>query len=319
LNEFDLIRRFFCDQPVRRPDVSLGIGDDAAIVIVPPDRELVVASDMLVAGIHFPELTDAYSIGHKALAVNLSDMAAMGADPTWFTLSISLPSADTDWLSNFTAGLLRLGSQYNVELIGGDTTRGPLTVSIQILGTVPHGQALRRSGAQPGDRVYVTGCLGDAALGLSQVQGKVQLPEEYRETVVSRLNRPSPRIAAGIELRGIASACIDISDGLVADLGHVLAASSVAARIEVNRVPLSPAYQCAFPQFGWTPALSGGDDFELCFTVPPVHQAELRNRSSRLGVPVHEIGVVESGSGLRLLNEHGAEIKVDKAGFDHFQ
>jgi len=319
LNEFDIIRKYFSAQPVSRPDVVLGIGDDAALVTVPPDHELVVATDMLVAGVHFPESTDARSIGHKALAVNLSDLAAMGADPAWFTLNLSLPAAEPDWLDSFCAGLFGLARQFNVALIGGDTTRGPLTLGVQILGTVPHGQALTRSGARPGDRVFVTGNLGEAALGLQVVQGRIELPEEYQAPVVTRLHRPMPRVAAGTQLRGIATSCIDISDGLVADLGHILEASQVGARIELARLPVSPAYDHVRPQVGWAPALAGGDDYELCFTVSPAKEPELRKVAAQFGVPFSEIGVIQSEPGLRILDETGAPIMPPGTGYDHFR
>jgi len=319
LNEFDLIKTYFQKQPVHRPDVALGIGDDAALVIVPSDHELVVATDLLVSGVHFPQSTDPRSVGHKALAVNLSDMAAMGASPAWITLTLSLPAADPEWLQEFCAGLYALASQFNTALIGGDTTRGPLTVGVQILGTVPRGQARTRAGAEPGDRVYVTGCLGDAALGLALVEGRLDLPAEFREPVITRLNRPVPRIAAGVQLRGIASACIDISDGLLADLGHVLESSKVGARIEQMRIPVSPSYDCALSTIGWAPALSGGDDYELCFTVPPALEPGLRQVADRLGVSFQEIGEIQDEPGLRLIDEHGAPVNLRAAGFDHFR
>jgi thiamine-monophosphate kinase len=319
LNEFELIRDYFASQPVTRPDVVLGIGDDAALVTVPPEQELVVATDMLVAGVHFPESTDPRSIGHKALAVNLSDLAAMGATPAWFTLNLSLPQADPQWLREFCAGLYGLAGRFSVALIGGDTARGPLTVGIQILGLVPRWRALTRSGAKPGDRVYVTGYLGEAALGLRLFQGRLGLPEEYQGPVVERLNRPVPRVAAGLQLRGIASACIDISDGLVADLGHILAASNAGARIRLDYLPLSPAYDCVHAQVGWEPALAGGDDYELCFTVPPAREPLLYKVAMKLGVPFREIGVIEIEPGLRIVNEQGANFAPPTAGYDHFR
>lgn len=319
LNEFELIREYFASQPVKREDVVLGIGDDAALVTVPPEHELVVATDMLVAGVHFPESTDPRSIGHKALAVNLSDLAAMGAEPAWFTLNLSLPEARAEWLKEFCAGLYGLARRFDVALVGGDTTRGPLTVGIQILGLMPRWQALTRAGARPGDRIYVTGHLGEAALGLALVQGRLELPEEYQSPVVARLNRPQPRIAAGLQLRGIASACIDISDGLVADLGHVLEASQVGAQIALERLPLSPAYDHAHPQVGWEPALAGGDDYELCFTVPPAKEAELRKAAAQFGVAYHEIGAVESEPGLRIVDARGSLYRPSTRGYDHFR
>lgn len=319
MNEFELIRDYFASQPVRREDVVLGIGDDAALVSVPPEHELVVASDMLVAGVHFPDAADAGSIGHKALAVNLSDLAAMGAEPAWFTLNLSLPQAERAWLGDFCTGLYGLARRFQVALIGGDTARGPLTIGIQILGLAPRWQALTRSGAKPGDCIYVTGHLGEAALGLQLAQGRLDLPEEYQRPVLERLNRPLPRVAAGLQLRGVASACIDISDGLVADLGHILEASRVGARIQLGRLPLSPAYDHARERVGWQPALAGGDDYELCFTVPPAQEPELRKRAAHFGVAFHEIGVIEAEGGLRMLDEQGAPYTPATAGYDHFR
>jgi thiamine-monophosphate kinase len=319
MNEFELIARYFAQQPVARPDVVLGIGDDAALLSVPPEHELVVSTDMLVAGVHFPEGVDARSIGHKALAANLSDLAAMGATPAWFTLNLSLPAAEPTWLRDFSQGLFALARQHELALVGGDTTRGPLTVGIQIMGFVPRWQALMRSGARPGDQVYVTGQLGEAALGLLVTQGRVELPEEFQGPVLARLHRPMPRVAAGLALRGIASACIDISDGLAADLGHVLEASAVGARIQLNRLPLSPAYDAAFEQVGWDTALAGGDDYELCFTVPPDREAALRQVAGRFGVPWARIGEIETRPGLRIIDERGALYSPPSAGYDHFR
>ena len=318
LNEFELIARYFARQPVSRPDVVLGIGDDAAVLQVPPDQQLVMSTDMLVSGVHFPERTDPEALGHKALAVNLSDLAAMGASPAWFTLNLSLPRADPAWLEGFCQGLFALSRKYTVQLVGGDTTRGPLTIGVQMCGFVPPGQALTRAGARPGDRVYVTGLLGDAALGLRFVQGTLALPEEYQANVLERLNRPQPRVAAGLGLRGLASACIDISDGLAADLGHVLAASAVGARIELPRVPVSPAYDCAFSQYRWDLALAGGDDYELCFTVPAERESAFRKASAQLGVSCARIGDIEAEPGLRVMDESGQPYALKQAGYDHF-
>lgn len=319
LNEFDLIRTYFASQPLARPDVVLGIGDDAAVLEVPDDQQLVVSTDMLVAGVHFPENTAAEDIGHKALAVNLSDLAAMGATPAWFTLNISLPQADKDWLEGFCRGLFALAGTHHVQLVGGDTARGPLTIGIQICGLVPSGQALTRAGARPGDRVYVTGTLGDAALGLLCVQGRLDLPEAYWTQVLERLNRPLPRVTAGEQLRGLASACIDISDGVSADLGHILEASGVGARIELRRLPLSAAYAGAFAALGWAPALSNGDDYELCFTIPAAREPAFRRVSANLGVACSYIGDIEAGAGLRIVDENGADYRAPATGYDHFR
>jgi len=319
LNEFELITRYFARQPVTRPDVALGIGDDAAILDVPPGQQLVVSTDMLVAGVHFSENADAVSIGHKSLAVNLSDLAAMGATPAWYTLNLSLPQAEPNWLEGFCQGMFALAVKHDAALVGGDTTRGPLTIGIQIMGLVPHGQALKRAGARPGDRIYVTGLLGEAALGLRVTQGQLKLPDEFLANVLTQLNRPMPRVPAGLRLRGLASACIDISDGLAADLGHILAASAVGARIQLKRLPLSPAYDAAFEQVGWQAALTGGDDYELCFTIPPAQETVFRIASAHFGVPCSYIGDIEAEPGLRIVDEQGALYVPEQSGFDHFR
>ena len=238
LSEFDIIRYFF-DRPQAadgRSDVLLGIGDDAAVVTVPDDHDLVLCMDTLVAGVHFPEDTSPGAIGHKALAVNLSDLAAMGAEPAWFTLSVTLPHADADWLAAFAQGMFRLADHYRVQLVGGDVTRGPLSVTVQAHGLVPRGRALRRSGAAVGDRIYVTGTLGDAGLALHQ--GAEQAP-----ALRQRLDYPSPRVEAGLALRGLASAAIDISDGLLADLGHLLEDGRQGAMLEVDDLPRSAGFR----------------------------------------------------------------------------
>jgi len=319
LNEFELISRYFARQPVARADVALGIGDDAAVLDVPPGQQLVVSTDMLVAGVHFPEDTDAVSIGHKSLAVNLSDLAAMGATPAWYTLNLSLPQAEPAWLEGFCQGMFDLARRHDVALVGGDTTRGPLTIGVQILGLVPHGQALKRAGARPGDRIYVTGLLGEAALGLRVTQGQLKLPDEFLANVLTQLNRPLPRVPAGLRLRGLASACIDISDGLAADLGHILAASAVGARIHLKRLPLSPAYDAAFVQVGWQAALAGGDDYELCFTIPPAQETAFRIASAQFGVACSYIGDIEAEAGLRIVDEQGGLYRPGPTGFDHFR
>ncbi len=319
LNEFELIQKYFARQPLARPDVVLGIGDDAAVLEVPPGQQLVISTDMLVAGVHFPEHTAAEDVGHKALAVNLSDLAAMGATPAWFTLNLSLPQPDPTWLDGFCQGLFALAGTHHVQLVGGDTARGPLTIGVQICGLVPSGQALTRAGARPGDRVYVTGTLGDAALGLLCVQGRLALPEAQRAQALERLNRPPARVTAGEHLRGLASACIDISDGVSADLGHILEASGVGARIELGRLPVSPAYAGAFAALGWAPALAHGDDYELCFTIPAAREPAFRRASADLGVACSYIGDIEAGPGLRIVDESGADYRPPVAGYDHFR
>ena len=319
MSEFDLIAQYFARQPVQRADIGLGIGDDAAVLNIPAGQQLVVSTDMLVSGVHFPESTDAVFIGHKALAVNLSDLAAMGATPAWFTLNLSLPEANSKWLEGFCEGLFALMRQHDIALVGGDTTRGPLTIGIQIMGLVPQGQALQRTGAQLGDRIYVTGHLGDAALGLRLLQQQLTLPEKFRAKVLQQLHRPLARLRAGLGLRGLASACIDISDGLAGDLGHILHASMVGARIELKRLPLSPAYDAVFDQVSWEAALSGGDDYELCFTIPPQHETAFRNAATDFGVSCSYIGDIEAEPGLRIVDESGQLYQAQRTGYDHFR
>lgn len=321
LAEFSLIDRFFAAQSRRRGDVALGIGDDAAVVDVPPGQQLVVAVDTLVAGVHFPESAGAADIGHKALAVNLSDLAAMGASPHWATLALTLPQADEIWVAEFARGFFALANRYQLELIGGDTTRGPLCVSVQIMGMLPHGQALPRSGARAGDRIYVSGSLGDAGLALRLLQSGQACAANDRAALDQRLHRPEPRIQLGERLRGLASAAIDVSDGLLADLGHVLQASGVGATLRVESLPRSDAFQaCVAPD---TPEwfelpLAAGDDYELCFTVAPEHAETLRRLAHALEVPITEIGVIEAPPGLRCRLDDGRDFHPARRGYEHF-
>jgi thiamine-monophosphate kinase len=301
-----------------REDVVIGIGDDAAVLAVPAGMQLVISTDTFTAGVHFPEQTDPASIGHKALAVNLSDLAAMGALPAWFTLNLSLPTVDPAWLTAFCEGLFALANKHRVQLIGGDTTRGPLSITITVHGLVPAGEALLRSGAKPGDQVYVTGRLGEAGMGLLYLQGKLPLPEEHRAPMVDRLNRPLPRVQAGLLLRGLASACIDVSDGLLADLGHILEASRVGATVILENLPLTPAYRFSFNQLGWDTALAHGDDYELCFTLPETKKSALQNILPQLAVSASLIGRIEAQPGLRLRDSAGALYRPATGGYDHF-
>lgn len=319
MNEFELIREFFARQPVVRADVVLGIGDDAALLNVPAGQELVVSTDLLVGGVHFADDAEAESVGHKALAVNLSDLAAMGATPAWFTLNLSMPSVDVQWMSGFCRGLYALADRYQVALVGGDTTRGPLTLGIQIMGFAPAGTALRRSTARVGDRIYVTGQIGDAALGLRLLQGGLQIPEAFRAGVLARLHWPEPRIDAGLKLRELATSCIDISDGLAADLGHILEASGIGARLELERLPRSPAYASVFDAVGWEPALAGGDDYELCFTAPAAREPDLLKMFAALGLACTAVGEIEAQPGLRIYDKAGKRYTPAKAGYDHFR
>ncbi|VAW78114.1 Thiamine-monophosphate kinase, partial [hydrothermal vent metagenome] len=263
-SEFDIIERYFQRSQPMRDDVLLGIGDDAALLRVPAGKQLVVAVDTLVAGRHFPKQTSAADIGHKALAVNLSDLAAMGATPAWATLALTLPTADTAWLQAFSSGFFQLADEYAITLIGGDTTRGPLSITVQVHGFVEPGRALQRSTARPGDAVYVSGTLGEAACALQKILAD-EMPEA---ALLQRLNRPQPRVALGQSLAGLASAAIDISDGLLADLGRLLTASSCGATLWPDRLPCSSALQHLPAGQARDCQFNGGDDYELCFTLP---------------------------------------------------
>jgi thiamine-monophosphate kinase len=317
--EFDLIARYFSGRGPRRPDVVLGIGDDAALLDVPAGNELVLSVDTLVAGVHFPVHTAPRAIGYKALAVNLSDLAAMGATPAWFTLALTLPQADAPWLEQFCEGLFALADAHGIQLVGGDTTRGPLSITIQAHGLVPMGCAIRRSGARVGDRIYVTGTLGDAALGLISLTADCDLDVAAHAALVRRLEYPQPCIATGIALRDIASAAIDVSDGLAADLGHILMASGVGASIELARIPTVPAVARHIARSGDAGfALTGGDDYELCFTVPVERVALLADRLAEAGTGYHWVGVVEQAPGLRCIGDNGAAVALASAGYRHF-
>jgi thiamine-monophosphate kinase len=318
MTEFELINRFFASQPVRRPDVAVGIGDDAAVLDVPGGQQLVITCDALVSGVHFLPHVDPAALGHKSLAVNLSDLAAMGATPAWFTLALTLPAVDETWLERFCEGMYTLARRHGVQLVGGDTTRGPLAVAITAGGYVPRGQALLRSGAQPGDLIYVTGTLGDAALALRCQLGEMRLPETDMAAMASRLDRPEPRLTEGHALRGIASSAIDISDGLIADLGHILEASGVGARLALARVPLSATYRAHLGAVGWEPALACGDDYELCFTVPPDRRETLEKfRSSGLAA-LACVGEITAGAGMTITDDAGNPYRATRRGHDHF-
>lgn len=316
LSEFQLIEKYFSRQRIRRGDVALGIGDDAALLRVLPGMELAVAMDAMVEGRHFPVGTDPFSIGHKVLAVNLSDMAAMGAEPAWATLAISLPEADEAFVAGFTEGLFTLAHRFGVELVGGDTVRGPLMVVVQMHGLVPAGKGLKRSGAFPGDAIYVTGTLGDAGLALKQVLSGGACNEALRQ----RLDRPEPRVLEGSALRGVASAAIDISDGLAADLNHILQASGVGATINVEALPLSVELLAVVGgrEQGWPLALASGDDYELCFCVSPHREAMMLNMAQQWPCAVTRIGTIDGAPGLRLTRADGSPYPFEAHGFDHF-
>jgi thiamine-monophosphate kinase len=316
MTEFELIRTFFARQPVSRADVAAGIGDDAALLRPPAGQLLAVTSDLLVSGVHFLPDVEPHSLGHKALAVNLSDLAAMGAEPAWFLLNLVLPEADAQWLERFCGGMFDLARAYNVQLVGGDTSRGPLAIGIEAHGFVPETAALRRSSAKTGDRIYVTGSLGDAAVALRHRLGKQRLSEDDFAAVVERLDRPTPRVREGLSLRGLAHGAIDISDGLVADLGHILEQSRVGARIFLDKIPLSPVCRAHIKKFGWEAALAMGDDYELCFTVPPQNIGALEQLQFACGL--HYIGEIEAEPGLRIVDESGGPYRPTFTGHDHF-
>jgi thiamine-monophosphate kinase len=315
LTEFGLIERFFNRQRVQRSDVSLGIGDDAALVTVPAGQQLVVAIDTLVAGVHFPMGTAPTDIGYKSLAVNLSDLAAMGAEPAWATLALTLPESDAAWVESFAGGFFELADRYQLQLIGGDTCRGPLTISVQIAGLVPAGQALRRVGARSGDLIFVTGQIGDAGIGLKLRQNS-SFSIENDGYFVERLEKPRPRIDAGLALRGLASAAIDVSDGLVADLGHILEASGVGATIDLEKIPVASELK-KISDTWWQQAISAGDDYELCFTAPADRRQAVEQAMQQIGCPCTCIGKIESPPGLRLLLA-GQEQKLAVTGYQHF-
>ncbi|TDY01696.1 thiamine-phosphate kinase [Thiohalophilus thiocyanatoxydans] len=320
LSEFDIIARYFAQATPGRDDVVLGIGDDAAVIDPPAGQQLAVVIDTLVAGVHFPLETDPYDIGWKALAVNLSDLAAMGAEPAWLTLALTLEQSDEQWLAGFSRGLSELAGQYGLQLVGGDTTRGSLTVTVQVAGYLPPGQALTRQGAAPGEEIWVSGTLGDAALGLRLVQGGLEAGDSAAEQLCGRLNRPQPRLSLGIALRGMASSCIDISDGLLADLGHVCAAADCGAALQYADLPLSSAARdliAADSGLGDLP-LIGGDDYELCFTAPADRHTDIQVLAGQLDCPLTRIGRIEVEPGIRCLEQDGSPRSVTGQGYRHF-
>lgn len=315
--EFELIQRYFEAHAARREDVLLGIGDDCALLQVPADTALAVTVDTLVAGVHFLADADPEGIGHKALAVNLSDLAAMGALPAWVSLALTLPCADERWLAAFCRGFFALAEQFEVALVGGDMTRGPLSITVQAQGFVPAGLALRRDGARPGDRILVTGTPGDAGLALARLKGSAAVAVEHVAYLQARLEKPPPRIRQGLDLRGQASAAIDISDGLAQDLGHILERSGVGASLYIERLPRSPAL-AACPDRAIEMALTGGDDYELCFTVPVQRLASIQDQAAAWDCACTVIGVIEAAPGLRCLREDGTVYRLPQAGYDHF-
>lgn len=318
--EFDLIAQYFTRAT---PKADLGVGDDAALLRITPHCQLVVSVDASVVGTHFYADCPPAWIGWKALAVNVSDMAAMGATPKWITLALALPERDPNWLAGFAQGFFDCATQFDIDLIGGDTTRGPLNITVQIMGEVPTGQALLRSGAQVGDDIWVTGALGSAALGLAHLQKKLVLPDAVLADCLKALHQPQPRLAIGMRLRGIAHSCIDISDGLVADLAHILKASGVGAEIDLENIPcLASVTQLLVEQSLHSSVfqqamLAGGDDYELCFTAPKHKRGEVEALGLQLGLPVTCIGEIRAGTGVQV-NYLNQPVSFTKRGFDHF-
>jgi thiamine-monophosphate kinase len=315
-SEFSLIQRFFT-KPA--PQAVLGVGDDAALMAVSPNTELAVSTDMLVSGTHFFPDTDPRKLGWKTLAVNISDMAAMGANPRWATLALSLPRADEAWLSAFASGFFACAKEFEVDLVGGDTTRGPLNLAVTIFGEVVRGQALRRDGAKPGDDIWVSGTLGGAALALKALQGDVALEPEQLDSCRRLLDQPQPRVALGIALRGIATAALDISDGLLGDLEHILERSDVGAEICFDALPAHPALEPLLAET-WAQqcVLAGGDDYELCFTAEHAQHVAIKALEESLGLKLTRIGRITAETGLQLLDASGQPMQTTKGGYDHF-
>ncbi|MEO6968843.1 MAG: thiamine-phosphate kinase [Rhodanobacteraceae bacterium] len=326
MDEFDLIAVIQSRTAQSRGDVRLSIGDDAALLTPPPGQQLVACTDTLVEGVHFPGGTAPDDLGWKSLAVNLSDLAAMGATPAWALLALTLPQADARYVERFADGFARLARQYKLALIGGDTTQGPLSITVSAFGFLPQDCALLRSGARTGDAVFVTGTLGDAAAALRCLDRNdpcadalLAAAANTREELLARLHRPQPRIAAGLALRGIASACIDVSDGLIADLAHVCGASGVGAELDADALPMSSALLELFE----TPdrrefTLSGGDDYELCFTAPVDRADRISADFSRLGCGATRIGRIVEQPGVRVHDAHGNPIDTPHRGWLHF-
>ncbi|MSQ66365.1 MAG: thiamine-phosphate kinase [Limnohabitans sp.] len=319
MGEFDLIARYFT-RPARL--AVAGVGDDCALWQPQPGMQLAVSTDMLVEGRHFLSTVAPQRLGHKSLAVNLSDLSACGARPLAFTLALSLPRLDEAWLQGFSHGLFSLADAHGCELIGGDTTQGPLNICITVFGEVPPGDALLRSGAQTGDDIYISGSVGDARLALEVFRGNVKLEAGLFEAARLRMEQPVPRVALGQALRGIANACIDISDGLIGDLGHVLKASGVGAVVTTGWVAdsaaISPALQCLPMSRRLDMALAGGDDYELLFTAAPDQAQAVQEAANDCDVPVTCIGRISTGQGLQVLDIHGVPVSRRFVSFDHF-
>ncbi|MBA6326998.1 thiamine-phosphate kinase [Colwellia sp. MB02u-6] len=318
MKEFELIKHFFSEQVIKRKDVVLGIGDDCAIVSPAERQNIAITTDTLVAGVHFPHETSARAIGHKSIAVNLSDLAAMGAEPSWLSLAITMPEVDLKWIEEFCLGVFELCEYYNVQLIGGDTTQGPLSITVTAQGLVPINKHLTRSGAKAGDWIYVTGEVGDAALALKHILREVNVAPEYRESVQHSLDFPTPRILAGQALRGYASAAIDLSDGIISDLGHLCTASKVGANIVLDHLPISQALRTTVGiEKAFEMALTGGDDYELLFTVSEDNKVGIETALANTSNTVTCIGQINRSEKITTtLNRKAVAIKTKS--FEHF-
>lgn len=319
LGEFELIRRYFTRPTTGTGGAVLGVGDDCALLAITPGMQLATSTDILVEGRHFLSTVAPERLGHKALAVNLSDLAACGARPIAFTLALAMPQAEAAFLDGFSRGLLALAEAHDCELVGGDTTRGPLTIAITVFGETPPGQALLRSGAQVGDDLYVSGSLGDARLALEVFRGTLNLPGEAFDQVRHAMELPQPRVALGRALRGLASSAIDVSDGLLGDLGHVLERSGVGATVDADAVPRSAVLRAQLPRWQRLCTLAGGDDYELVFTAAARDGAAVRAAANGCGVAVTCIGRIEASPGLRVVDAGGAVLAGQYAAFDHFR
>lgn len=317
MNEFDIIDRYFKHLTKPGKDVSCGIGDDAAIIDIPAGHELVVSVDTLVSGVHFSPGVAASDLGFKALAVNLSDLAAMGAVPKWATLALTIAEYEPIWMEGFARGFSELAMQYGISLVGGDTTRGPLSVTIQIMGLCQKGTAMKRSGAEIGDDIYVSGYLGEAGYALQKLSGSDE--KSTKDQGLNRLLRPQPRIDLSRLITGTASASIDISDGLAADLRHILTASSVGAMIDLNNIPLRELLNLKERERRWQTVLSAGDDYELCFTAAVSCRDKINRLTQKLDYPLSRIGTITNSGKLQLLLENGEEFQLDVSGYQHFR
>lgn len=319
MKEFELIKRFFEQPGNRRKDVELGIGDDAAIINVPPNQQLIVTTDTLVEGIHFFSDIDPRALGHRAVAVNLSDIAAMGGEPAWISVAVTLPFVDEAWMQAFSASIFEICEYYNVQVIGGDTTQGPMSITISAKGFVPQGKALTRHGAKPGDWIYVTGTLGDAAAAIDAINQRKNLPLKYQAFIKNRFEYPTPRVAVAQGLREVANSAIDISDGLLADLGHILERSEVGAVINVDQLPFSDALiGSADEDKRLEFALAGGDDYELLFTVSEDKRGALDVTMAHYGINLTCIGQILGQSGKVELRKDGQPFTFEGRGYQHF-